>query len=93
MVLDRLLSMPPEYLTRIRQAIERIEEMTEEERQSMRERLREFRHFSPEQRQAMRDQWRQMSPEERREKVRELRERHWDQFFGEQEKEGESSTP
>lgn len=75
--------MHPEHLARIREAIERIENMSDEERAAMRERLREFRKFSPEQRQRMRDKWREMSPEERREHIRELRERRWEKFFGE----------
>jgi hypothetical protein len=85
LVLERLLSMPPEHLARIREAIERIEQMNPEERAEMRDRLRQFRHLSPEQRERMREQWREMTPEERRERVKELREKHWEEFFGDEE--------
>ncbi len=93
LVLDRILAMPPEQLTRIREAIERVEKMSEEERKDMRDRLHEFRHLSPERRQEMREKWRKMTPEERRAKVQEIRDRHWREFFSESEDEELTEKP
>lgn len=95
-VLDRLLTMPPEHLARIRRAIEQIEAMSPEEREALRDRLRDFRHIDPEERQKIRERWRAMSPEERRESIREMRERRWQDVFEqpkEAQKEKEESSP
>lgn len=92
-MLDRLLAMPPEQLSRVRQALERIEAMEPEEREALRQRLRDFRSISPEKRQEMREQWRDMSPEERREHIREMRERRWEKVLEEKEQEEDEETP
>lgn len=92
-VLDRILAMPPEQLTRIREAIERIEGMSPEKRNEIRDRLNQFRDLSPEQRQKMREHWRAMSPEDRAEKMKELQDHHWKEFFSEPEEEDHSSAP
>lgn len=80
-VLDRLLAMPPDELSRMRRAIEQIETMAPNEREALRERLRDFRQISPEDRKKMREKWRELSPEERHEHVQKMRERRWENVF------------
>lgn len=92
-VLDRLLSMPPDQLARVRRALERIEAMTPEEREELRERLRDFRSISPDQRQEIRERWRTMTPEERREHAREARERRWEEVLNEKNPDEDEAPP
>jgi hypothetical protein len=91
-MLDRLLAMPPEQLVRVRQALERIEAMTPEEREVLRERLRAFGEIAPEKRKEIREEWREMSPEERREHIRAMRERRWEGLL-EEKAESEKTPP
>jgi hypothetical protein len=95
-VLDHILAMPPDQLARVRRAIEQIEGMEPKEREAIRARLRDFRQISPEERHKMREKWKELSPEERREHVQQMRERHWENVFktdGAEEKPKESASP
>ena len=86
LLLDRLLQMSTEQLARIRSVLDRLAAMEPEERDAMRQRLREFHNVTPEERRRLREKWRGMTHEERREALRELRDRDWDRFFEEDEK-------
>lgn len=95
-VLDRILAMPPDQLARVRRAIEQIEGMEPEEREAIRARLWDFRQISPEERHKMREKWKELSPEERREHVQQMRERRWENVFktdGDEEKPEEGASP
>ena len=72
-LLDRLLSMPPERLSHLRQTIERVEGMSLEEREELRKKVRHFRHLHPRERSRMFRNWEELPKE-----TRTLLRRHWE---------------
>ena len=64
-LLDRLLSMPPDRLSHLRQTIERVEGMSPEEREDIRSKIRHFRRLHPTMRSRMFRNWEEL-PEETR---------------------------
>jgi len=73
---ERWDSMPPERRERLINRAERWRQLPPEQREAIRERWREIKPLPPEAREALRQRWESMSPDERRQTVIELRQRH-----------------
>ncbi len=71
-MLDRLLSLPPERLSHMRTTIERIERMSDDEKHDLREKIREFKRLNPNQRTRLHRQWEGIPKE-----TRSLLRQHW----------------
>lgn len=64
-MLGNLLSMDDAQLAKLRETIERIEQMSPEEKQAMRKRLKQMNQMDPSQVDAMRDRFQKIPKEER----------------------------
>lgn len=68
---QRWQSMSPEERDKARRGLRRFEHMSPEQREQARALFGQMRDLSPSQRAALRERWSQMTPEERRDWVRE----------------------
>ncbi len=78
-MLEKLLDMPPEKLTELKQSIERIEAMSLEEKDALRKRISKFKKIDPAKQNEMRKAFENIPPQER-EKLR----KHWKDLTPEQ---------
>lgn len=72
---SRWRELPPERQDELRRSYEKFRRLPTEQQQRIRQEYQRFRQLPDEERRAVKERWRQLSPAERREYRRQLRER------------------